>query len=161
MSLAELWCRSRLGGVLLLVTVFAVGHGCSEPSEESGLCPQPGGEFAASGCAVLAVQVLGSAGSPLSDVLVTFRALRECGCNEFGLEVDREGRFRQTIHRFQPPDSTGDTITVMVHGFATGEQKRPGRRGCLTRACSRRAALVPMGRDGTKDCAGAGPIARS
>jgi hypothetical protein len=111
-----------LSNAMLLVGLAILGYGCSEPVEEVGLCPQPGGEFAAYSCAVLDVQVVGMAGEPLPDVSVYFYALRDCGCNEFGTEVDQQGRFRHTVHRFEPADSTGDTVTVMVRAAATGRQ---------------------------------------
>jgi hypothetical protein len=55
-------------------------------------------------------------------VSVYFYGVRECGCNQFGTEVDDHGRFRHTTHRYEPPDSTGDTVTVMVRASATGRQ---------------------------------------
>ncbi len=120
--LGEPLIRPALSKAALLFGLAIVGHGCSEPDEGVDLCPQPGGEFGAYSCAVLAVQVTGATGQPLPDVSIFFRALRECGCNEFGTEVDQQGRFRQTVHRFEPPDSTGDTVSVRVYAAATGRQ---------------------------------------
>ena len=112
-----------LGKALLLTALTLAGPSCSDPTSAGPpVCPQPGGEFGAYSCAVLDVQVLGSDGQPLRDVTVGFHALRECGCNEFGTEVDDDGRFHHTTHRFDPPDSTGDTITVRVYAAATGRQ---------------------------------------
>ncbi len=116
--------RSKVAGkALLVVAAVVVGYACSsEPTEPSRLCPQPGGEFGAYSCAVLDVQVVGSTGQPLPDVTVGFHAPGQCGCNEFGIEADGHGHWRHTIHRFDEPDSTGDTVTVMVYASATGEQ---------------------------------------
>ena len=97
----------------------AVNAGMDEALAATGLKTY---QYATMDCAVLHVQVLGSAGQPLRDVNVAFHALRECGCNQFGTEVDDHGRFRHTIHRFAPPDSTGDTVSVMVYAGGTGRQ---------------------------------------
>jgi hypothetical protein len=106
----------RLG--LLAVLAYC---GCSDPADDTELCPSSDGEFALAGCAVLAGQVLDTSGLPLTDISVSFRALRPCGCTEFGSDVDAQGRFRYTINRFME-DPAGDTLTVKVRAAATGEQ---------------------------------------
>lgn len=105
-----------------LLGVVAASLSCSDPSEEiDRRCRDSDGEFAYAGCSVLRGQVLNSVGQPLRDIHVHFRALRPCGCTEFGAEADPQGRFVYTINRFDPVVG-GDTLTVRVHAAATGEQ---------------------------------------
>lgn len=102
--------------------LMAASLSCSDPSEEiDRRCRDSDGEFDYAGCSVLRGQVLNSVGQPLRDIHVHFRALRPCGCTEFGAEADPQGRFVYTINRFDP-DAAGDTLTVRVHAAATGEQ---------------------------------------
>lgn len=114
MSLTR-WCIGWLG-------LLAGSLACSDPSEEiDRRCRESDGGQAYAGCSVLRGQVLNSVGQPLRDIQVHFRALRPCGCTEFGAEADPQGRFVYTINRFDP-DPAGDTLTVRVHAAATGEQ---------------------------------------
>lgn len=102
--------------------LVATSLACSDPSEAiDRRCRESDGEFAYAGCSVLRGQVLNSAGQPLRDIHVHFRALRPCACTEFGAEADPQGRFVYTINRLDP-DPAGDTLTVRVHAAATGEQ---------------------------------------
>jgi hypothetical protein len=108
---------------LLLAAAAIVS--CSDPSEENPppVCPEASGEFAVTACAVLAGQVLDTAGRPLTDVHVSFHALRPCNCTEFLFQVREEGEFRHTIDQFgSGSEPSPDTVTVMVSAAATGAQ---------------------------------------
>ena len=86
------------------------------------MCTQAGGEFTTFGCAVLAGQLTDMAGHPLTDISVSFRALRPCNCTEFGFGVEANGEFRQTVHLLGGPDPDPDTVTIVVRAAATGAQ---------------------------------------
>jgi len=105
----------NLISLLSLLGSFA----CSDPEQDAG-CPSGHGEFGLAGCAVLVGQVLGNLRQPLSDISVSFRALRPCSCTESGAGVDPQGRFSFTVNRLQE-DLAGDTLSVIVRAVATGQ----------------------------------------
>jgi hypothetical protein len=106
-----------------LLAALAIALGCSGPSEDStGRCRQAAGEFGTYGCAVLAGQVIDTAGRPLTDVSVNFRALRTCSCTQFPFAVDNDGAFSETSHLLSELGSFPDTMTVMVTATAIGSQ---------------------------------------
>jgi hypothetical protein len=106
-----------------LLAALVIALGCSGPSEDStGRCRQAAGEFATFGCAVLAGQVIDTAGRPLTDVVVNFRALRPYGCTQFPFDVDNSGAFSQTTDLLSELGLLTDTVTVMVTATAVGSQ---------------------------------------
>jgi hypothetical protein len=108
---------------LLRAAAVAGCLGCSEPSEDlSPACRQAAGEFTTFGCAVLAGQVTDTAGHPLTDVTVNFRALRQYSSTQFPFDVGEDGAFRQTSDLLSEPVSFPDTVTVMVAASAVGSQ---------------------------------------
>ncbi|HEU4680910.1 MAG TPA: hypothetical protein VFS51_04150 [Gemmatimonadales bacterium] len=106
-----------------MLAILLVALGCSDPSEDlSPACRQAAGEWTTFGCAVLAGQVIDTAGHPVSDVRVNFRALRPYGSTQFPFDVDEDGAFRQTSDLLSEPVSFPDTVTVMVTASAIGLQ---------------------------------------
>ena len=111
----------RLTYPVLAALILALG--CSSPSEDStARCRQAAGEFATFGCAVLAGQVIDTAGNALTDILVNFRALRTCDCTQFSVGVNSGGAFSATSDLFREPGPFPDTVTVMVTATAIGSQ---------------------------------------
>jgi hypothetical protein len=97
--------------------------GCSDPSEDpSPACRQAADEFTTFGCAVLAGQVIDTAGHPLTDIRINFRALRLYSSTQFPFDVGEDGAFRETSHLHSEPGSFPDTVTVMVTASAIGSQ---------------------------------------
>ncbi len=115
--------RRHLRDLISLVSLLG-SLACTNPEEQDAGCPSSSGEFGVSGCAVLAGQVVGSSGQPLTDISVSFRALRSCSCTGFNPEVDAQGRFRHTV-LLMAPDPAGDTLSVTVRAAATGQQYPP------------------------------------
>jgi len=108
----------------LLLASLVLALGCSDPSEDGPpVCPISNGEFAVQACAVLAGQVLDTTNRPLTDVHISFRALRNCNCNQFPWEVREEAEFRLTTTQFAAgSEPNPDTVTVVVSAAATGSQ---------------------------------------
>jgi hypothetical protein len=92
-----------------------------EVAPSAAVCPRPGGEFGADGCALVTGRVVRADGRPLSGAGLggIIAAGEGCSaCNNPGLRIDAEGRFSEVVHWFStdPPDSALATVRVAAVG---------------------------------------------
>lgn len=117
------------------------------PPVRAGGCGQPGGEFAAAGCAALRVRVVDSQGRPLRGVGVSVSPDSRCGCNAPGGTTDSLGVVATTVYRFAAPRvaAAPDTVSAVVAAF-TLQQSGTARQPATVRDSARVVlTMTPIG----------------